>query len=95
MSDGANNCNLQKFVSAPKIHKRTKINLSLFGVNEKSNAFFFTKILPYEKIKFPDIPKNVLKKKFIYQLHKKIELKKLFPSNQIICSWRFVLWLKG
>lgn len=49
MSDGANNCNLQKFVSAPKIHKRTKINLSLFGVNEKSSAFFSQKSCPMKK----------------------------------------------
>jgi len=35
----------KKFVSAPKIHKRTKINLSLIGVDEKNQMHFFHKNL--------------------------------------------------
>ena len=85
----------KKFVSAPKIHKRTKINLSLIGVDEKIKCIFFTKILPYEKNKISRYPKKRFEKKVHLSTTQKIELKKLFPSTQIICSWRFVLWLKG
>ena len=61
----------------------------------KNQVHFFHKNLALWKNKISRYPIKRFEKKFIYQLHKKIELKKLFPSTQIICSWRFVLWLKG